>query len=227
VINPQFAVQTVAFTLSTPAHVLVQISPQGQTRPVRVFDRGIVPAGTVQAIWNGRDDTGAPVPEGAYTYQISVTDLTGAQATESYAGLGITYKRMVISLSQQQLTAYDGSQVFLSTPVTTGNAELPTPIGVFPILARYHPFTFISPWPQGSPFYYPPSPVNYALLFDNRGFFVHDAPWRSVYGPGSNSVVGTPGSNYTGTHGCVNVPYLAEQALFYWSTIGTIVQVVP
>jgi lipoprotein-anchoring transpeptidase ErfK/SrfK len=116
----------------------------------------------------------------------------------------------------------------LTTPVTTGNAtELPTPTGVFPILAKYHPFTFISPWPPGSLFYYPPSPVQYALLFDDRGYFVHDSPWRSVYGRGTNLQPGPPAGPYTGSHGCVNTPLAAMQQLFPWATIGTIVQVVP
>ena len=100
-------------------------------------------------------------------------------------------------------------------------------MGVFPILAKYSPFTFVSPWPPGSEYYYPPATANYALLFDNRGYYVHDAPWRSAFGPGTNTSVGTPGQNYTGTHGCVNVPLAAEAQLFNWATIGTVVQVVP
>ena len=26
------------------------------------------------------------------------------------------------------------------------------------------------------------------LLFDNRGYYVHDVPWRSRFGPGNNTV---------------------------------------
>ena len=226
-VNPQFTAQDVAITLSTPAHVTIQIWSQEHTRSVRALDLSVQPAGTVQADWNGRDEAGRLVAPGGYDYRITATDAAGARVRESATGLAITYRRMVISLSHQTLTAYDGNTMVLSTLVTTGNAALPTPVGAFPILARYHPFTFISPWPLTSPYYYPPSPVNYALLFDNRGYFVHDAPWRSAFGPGSNAALGTPGQNYTGTHGCVNVPFGAAQVLFDWATIGTIVQVVP
>jgi lipoprotein-anchoring transpeptidase ErfK/SrfK len=40
-------------------------------------------------------------------------------------------------------------------------------------------------------------------------------------------MLGTPGQNDTGTHGCVNVPLAAAAQLFTWATIGTVVQVVP
>ena len=226
-VNPQFTLQWVAFTLSRPAFVWVKIMPQGATQPIRTMALGLRPGGRVETSWDGRDDAHALVPEGDYHYEITALDRAGDRAAESYDGLGITYKRIVVSLSQQRLTAYDGKTTFLTSLVTTGNPALPTPAGIFPILARYHPFTFISPWPQGSRFYYAPSPVSYALLFDDRGYYIHDAPWRSAFGPGTNAQTGTPGQNYTGSHGCVNVPFAVAQQLFDWATIGTIVQVVP
>jgi lipoprotein-anchoring transpeptidase ErfK/SrfK len=61
------------------------------------------------------------------------------------------------------------------------------------------------------------------MLFQSDGYFIHDAPWRSVFGPGSNSQLGTPGSNYTGTHGCINVPGNIAQELYAWAPIGTTV----
>ena len=227
-VNPQFTEQGIHFLLSRPAQVTISILPQGQSRPVRTLHLGQKPAGMVYAQWNGRNDAGQLVPAGSYTYLVRVRTADGATAQETASDLGITYKRIVVSLSQQQLTAYDGSTVFLTTPVTTGNAtELPTPTGIFPILGKYHPFTFISPWPKGSPYYYPPSPVQYALLFDDRGYYVHDAPWRTAYGRGTNLQPGIPASPETGSHGCVNTPLAAMQRLFAWATIGTIVQVVP
>lgn len=224
--NPRFMHQYVSFALSGAAHVSVRIAPTGGTDHVRTMDLGVQPGGTISVEWNGLDNARRPVPEGGYTYTISVGDKTKHARSESYDMLGVTYKRIVISLSGQRLTAYDGSQVILTSLVTTGNGALPTPLGSFPVLARYAPFTFVSPWPVGSQFYYAPSPTNFALLFDNRGYYVHDAPWRTNYGPGSNTTLGTPGQDYTGTHGCVNVPYTAMQQLFNWATIGTIVDIV-
>ncbi len=226
-INPQFTREHISFTLSTPARAQVRIAPTGQVTHVRTLDLGMRPAGTVAVTWDGRDNARQLVPEGAYTVGVTATDGRGQTQSESYNLLGITYKRMVIDLLHERLTAYEGNQTFLTTLVTTGNAALPTPVGVYPILGKYSPFTFVSPWPSGSRFYYAPSPVTYALLFDDRGYYVHDAPWRTAYGPGTNTTLGTPGQNYTGSHGCVNVPFAAAQQLYNWATIGTVVQVVP
>ncbi|HZU13919.1 MAG TPA: L,D-transpeptidase [Chloroflexota bacterium] len=143
-----------------------------------------------------------------------------AHAAGSCYGTG---KRITINTHLERLRAWDGCTVVLVTLVTTGNAELPTPLGHFEIYAKYSPYTFISPWSRSSPYWYPPSRVSFAMEF-LRGYFIHDAPWRSVFGPGSNS--GTqPGTNYGGTHGCVNVPYWAERFLYYWAPIGTPVHI--
>jgi len=134
-------------------------------------------------------------------------------------------KRITISLSKERLRAWEGNKVVLSTPVTTGDRILPTPTGHFTIYAKFSPYTMISPWPQGSSKWYPPSSMNWAMEFA-RGYFIHDAPWRSVYGKGSNA--GTqPGTNYGGTHGCVNVPYSAMKFLYSWASAGTRVHIVP
>jgi hypothetical protein len=63
-------------------------------------------------------------------------------------------KIIVVSISQQELDAYDNGKLFVSTPVTTGQSQLPTPTGTYHFFARYSPYTFVSPWPVGSPFYY-------------------------------------------------------------------------
>lgn len=135
-------------------------------------------------------------------------------------------RHITISLARQRLRAWDGHTLVLSTLVTTGNRLLPTPVGRFTIFAKRSPYTFISPWPQGSPYYYPPSRVSFALEFRAGGYFIHDAPWRAVFGPGTNTV-GSPGTNYGGTHGCINVPYNAARFLFDWAPLGTRVHVVP
>lgn len=135
------------------------------------------------------------------------------------------YKHITISLSKERLRAWDGHRVVLSTPVTTGNRLLPTPTGHFTIYARFSPYTMISPWPPGDYRWYPPSSMSFAEEFA-RGYFIHDAPWRSVYGKGSNT--GTqPGTNYGGTHGCVNVPYSAMRFLWNWAPLGTPIHIVP
>lgn len=133
-------------------------------------------------------------------------------------------KRITVNIVRERLRAWDGNRVVLSTPVTTGDRLLPTPTGYFRLYAKFSPYTMISPWPKGDYRWYPPSRMSFAMEFA-RGYFIHDAPWRSVYGRGSNA--GTqPGTNFGGTHGCVNVPYAAMRFLYSWATPGTLVHIV-
>ena len=151
-----------------------------------------------------------------------VQNPSGAGASQAYASSG---KRITISLAKQRLRAWEGNRVVLVTPVTTGNRALPTPTGHFTIFAKYSPYTMVSPWPYGSSYWYPTSSMSFAMEFA-RGYFIHDAPWRSVFGLKSQGA-GQPGTNYGGTHGCVNVPYSAERFLYSWAPIGTPVHIVP
>ena len=50
-------------------------------------------------------------------------------------------------------------------------------------------FTFVSPWPKGSPFYYNPTPCRWGMEFAGGGYFIHDAWWESTgsYGPGGQN----------------------------------------
>jgi lipoprotein-anchoring transpeptidase ErfK/SrfK len=150
------------------------------------------------------------------TKQVLATSIYMKQMSPiSYnAGVG---KLIVISLSRQVLTAYQDGSAVLTTFVTTGRPALPTPPGIYHIFRRYSPYLMISPWGYGSPFWYPPSWTNWAMEFANGGYFIHDAPWRSWYGPGS--------STYAGTHGCVNVPYSQMAFLWNWAPMGTTVVV--
>lgn len=111
--------------------------------------------------------------------------------------------------------------------VTTGQPALPTPTGVYSILNKLHDVVFYSPWPEGSPYYYPPEDVNYALYFLAGGYYIHDAPWREMFGPGSNFPHTNPdGTQETGSHGCVNVTTSAGEWLYNWANIGATVDIV-
>jgi len=137
-----------------------------------------------------------------------------------------TGKVIVVSLSKQWLYAYAQGTLVFNTPVTTGQPSLPTPAGTYTVFAKYSPTTFSSPWPKGSPNWYPPVHINYALAFLGGGYFIHDALWRSKFGPGTNVPHDDPGHGHdTGTHGCVNLPLSAASWLYNWTPIGTLVQI--
>jgi lipoprotein-anchoring transpeptidase ErfK/SrfK len=127
-------------------------------------------------------------------------------------------KVIVISIAREELMALQDGVVVLDTLVTTGRPAMPTVTGTFQIFAKYSPYCMRS-WP-GNPFPWVGCVgMRYAMEFESSGFFIHDAPWRSRYGPGTN--------NDNGTHGCVNVPRNANQMdfLYGWTPIGTTVVV--
>ncbi len=137
-------------------------------------------------------------------------------------------RSIVVSLSKQWWYAYQDGKLVYSGPVTTGQPELPTPIGHFSVMSRHSPYTFISPWPPGSKYWYPPSPTTFALQITSNGVFLHDAPWRPFYGPGTNVPHLDPDGVWrTGSHGCINMPYAAAAFLWSFAPIGTPVDVVP
>ncbi|GEM_PF-3823091 len=137
-----------------------------------------------------------------------------------------TVKGIFILLGRQRLLAYEDGRLVIDTPVTTGGPRSPTPAGAFSVIGKRGAFMMKSPWPEEDPRWYPDSWVNFALLFERTGFFIHDAPWRAIYGPGTN-VTYNPAVDWVGTHGCVNVPYDAETKLFQWADMGTPVTVMP
>ncbi|TMF29088.1 MAG: L,D-transpeptidase [Chloroflexi bacterium] len=129
-------------------------------------------------------------------------------------------KALTISLNDQVIRAYDhGQQVFWSY-VTTGRPGLETDPGSFKVYWKVSPWTMHSPWPKGSPFWYPDSKVKMVMWF-NGGDGIHDASWRSRYGPGTNGPHYDPTGEDTGTHGCVNVPYSNMVWLWNWTPTGT------
>jgi len=137
-------------------------------------------------------------------------------------------KIIVVSISQQELAAYDNGKLFVSTPIATGRPELPTPTGTYHFFAKYSPYTFISPWSTGSPYYYVPVTANYAMEWAQGGYFLHDAPWRGYFGKGANNWHWDPKmGDDPGTHGCINLPTAPMSQIYSWATIGTTLQINP
>jgi lipoprotein-anchoring transpeptidase ErfK/SrfK len=226
--DPQFDKLRLTFAVTRSAtRVRVGIYAQSDQHVLRLFNLGSLQAGQSGSVaWDGRDASGRMATPGNYEMYVRATDRYGHSSVTGWRDFVVDFRRIVVSLSQQRLVAYNGNHVLLTSLVTTGNRALPTPVGTYHILAKFSPFTFRSPWPKSSQFYYPPSKVQYAMLFQEGGYFIHDAPWRSAFGPGTNAQVGKPGSNYTGTHGCINTPTDVAARLYAWTHVGTVVQVV-
>jgi len=136
-------------------------------------------------------------------------------------------KHLILSLSRQWWYAYEGGALEYSGPVTTGRPELVTPLGRFRILSKHTPYTFVSPWGRGSPFWYETATSSYALRITDNGIFFHDAPWRPYNGPGTNVPHTDPDGVWrTGSHGCINMPLAAAAWAYRWAPLGMPVDVI-
>lgn len=136
-------------------------------------------------------------------------------------------QRIVVSVSKQSLTAYQDGKVVLTSLVTTGMPELYTPQGTYHIIGRVADAMFTSPWPKSSPYYYAPLHVNYGLQLTTSGIYLHDATWRSQFGPGTDVPHNDPVyGQMTGSHGCVELPLDAMAKLYKWTLNGIVVEVV-
>ena len=159
------------------------------------------------------------------TAAVLVLQETAAAAGRDFKA-AMPVKAVVVYTSSQSLAVYDHGHVILTSDVTTGGPGLETSLGVYHIYFKASPFTFHSPWPPSSPYYYLPTDVQYWMPFDG-GQGLHDASWRSNFGPGSNFAptnLGT-GNYIQGTHGCVNLPSATAQFIWDWAPVGTAVLV--
>jgi lipoprotein-anchoring transpeptidase ErfK/SrfK len=162
-----------------------------------------------------------------YAAQVGSGDLdqaaTGAAAARRYAGqihdaliAGLPHKAIIVSHEGQELWAYEDGKVVRNTLVTTGKPpDLATDLGPMKVLSKQSPWKMHSPWPKGSPYWYPDAMVQMVVWFTRTGEGLHDASWQNTpYGP--NSQYGPSAS-----HGCIHVPFESESFLFSWAEVGT------
>jgi hypothetical protein len=125
---------------------------------------------------------------------------------------------IVVSMVEQAMRFYQNGKLVKSFYVTTGRVERPALPGYWTVQDRKSPDQFKSTEPPGSPFWYPDTPIQYAILYHWGGFFIHDAWWRQDFGPGTqfphNDSGGTTSFNYDGSHGCINMR--SDQAAWVW-----------
>lgn len=218
----------VKMAVTKTSEVTYRIYMAGHVTPLITRSLGMLPPGPIHGLsWNGTTTPRHLAPAGNYRMVVTAMDAVGNQTAVQMPLITVQTKHILVSIRKDEMWAYDGTKLVYHTLVSNGGPDTPTLPGIFHVEAKIPNMVFHSPWPKGSPLYYPPSPTNYAMLYNaNGGYFIHDSPWRSNYGPGSNSVAGTPGGNFTGTHGCTNVPLSAMTEFYSWTDVGTLVQVV-
>jgi len=133
---------------------------------------------------------------------------------------------LMVSLVEQAMRIYQNGKLVSSYLITGGRVELPALPGVWPVLDRLSPTTFKSPEPKGSPYWYPDTPIHYAIMYHAGGYFVHDSWWRVDYGPGTQFPHVDSGGDQSfagdGSHGCINMQEQQAQWVYDntdWNTM--------
>ena len=111
-------------------------------------------------------------------------------------------KWIEVDLSEQKLVAWEGENIFLETLISSGKWGK-TPTGEFTIWSKFK-YTKMSGGNKAlNTYYYLPN-VPYTMYF-YKDFGLHGTYWHNNFG--------TPMS-----HGCVNLPTVMAEKLFYWTT---------
>lgn len=230
-LDPEDLIQTLYWTDNTGADTRVYLGVDSMESEIRTWVKP--PSGVGIDYAKTAKDVIVALKNGTHTVEITATKKQAPKdgaikhtGDEAYWNGKFPDKWIDLNLASQTIAAYKGKKQVRVSYITSGRPELPTPTGVYSIMAKLSPYKFISPWPKDSKWYYPPSDTTFALRFREGGFYIHDAPWRKVYGPGTNGS-GPTGDARTGSHGCVNVPYKMEAWLYTWSDIGTPVVIHP
>ncbi len=139
------------------------------------------------------------LPEAALA-KVEATDILGTASPDE--------KWIEVDLSDQKIKAWDGTDLFLESLVSTGYGPFKTPTGEFRIWIKLRATKMEGG--SGSGYYYLPN-VPYVMFFGNseipnyRGYGLHGTYWHNDFG--------TPRS-----HGCVNLPTNIAKDLYYWTT---------
>jgi lipoprotein-anchoring transpeptidase ErfK/SrfK len=117
-------------------------------------------------------------------------------------------KVVIVSLEEQAVRVYDQGKLVNAFLATTGRPDRPSIPGIWWIEGKQSPTVFKAGVPQSSPYWYPDTPINYAMQYHSQGYFIHDSWWRADYGPGTNFPhADSSGDSFSsqGSHGCVNL----------------------
>ncbi|OGM10489.1 hypothetical protein A2159_03170 [Candidatus Woesebacteria bacterium RBG_13_34_9] len=123
-------------------------------------------------------------------------------------GLANEEKWIEVDISDQKLYAWEGTNRFLESAVSSGLPWTPTPLGEFRIWIKLR----AARMEGGSGRYYYNLPnVPYVMYFENkevpgyRGFGLHGTYWHNDFG-------------VRRSHGCVNLPTEIAKQLYYWTS---------
>jgi lipoprotein-anchoring transpeptidase ErfK/SrfK len=109
-----------------------------------------------------------------------------------------------VSLSKQTLYAYEGNTIVKSFLVSTGVSQFPTVTGKYHIYVKYLYANM-----HGVGYYLPNVP--YTMYF-YKGYGIHGTYWHHNFG-------------HPMSHGCVNMYTPDAEWMYYWASVGTLVNI--
>jgi hypothetical protein len=93
---------------------------------------------------------------------------------------------LVVSLLEQTMRVYQHGKLVKAFMITSGRYEMPSLPGCWTIELRQENTTIKSTYPKGSPYWYPPTQVKYALQYHSGGYWILGSWWRADYGGHTN-----------------------------------------
>lgn len=151
-----------------------------------------------KGLFMGRAVTAPDLPEKFASRSLQTASVLGDQSSD--------YKRIYVDLTNQRLYAFEGNNIIMNVPVSTGKWN-PTPTGTFRIWIWLR-YTRMSGG-SGAGYYNLPN-VPYTMYFYNNivskasGYSLHGAYWHNNFG-------------HPMSHGCVNMRIPDAEKLFYWA----------
>lgn len=112
----------------------------------------------------------------------------------------VTNKRILIELSRQWLTCYEGEDAVFDTRLSSGMPGMVTPIGIHRVLQKVHTTRMTGGVGRN---YYDLPGIGFVTYFTPKGVAIHGTYWHNDYGRRRS-------------HGCVNVPTTASQWIYRW-----------
>ena len=150
--------------------------------------------------------TDTPTPTDTETPTPTDTEIPSPTNTAaplvSSAGGGVRW--IDVSLSKQMLYAYEGNTIVKSFLVSTGVKQFPTVTGQYHIYVKYL-YTLM----HGDGYYLPNVP--YTMYF-YKSYGIHGTYWHHNFG-------------HPMSHGCVNMYTPDAEWMYYWASVGTLVNV--
>ena len=150
----------------------------------------------------------------------NVTEREPAYSLNSTYAENFGWTYVEVDIENQTCFYYEDGELLWSSECVTGtgsNEDRETVRGIFSILNKEQGRTLRGPQLEDGSYTYE-SYVNYWMQF-YEGYGLHDATWRSNYEFGGDTYW------YSGSHGCVNLPYYAAESLYFMVSIGTYVLV--